>query len=139
MRRNKLEICLHLVWATWDRLPLITKDIQRDLYRYLEGICGKDHCEVLAVGGVTDHVHLLVLFPATLTVADLLGHLKGSSSRFVSDTLLPGEWFAWQGNYGVFSVSRRDRRKVICYIENQAQHHAEGTHWPEAEETCETL
>jgi hypothetical protein len=36
MRRNKLALFLHLVWATWDRLPLITPDIERRLYRNIE-------------------------------------------------------------------------------------------------------
>jgi len=137
MRRNKLEICLHLVWATWDRLPLVTEDIERDVYRYIETVACDDKCEVLALGGTADHVHLLLLFPNTLTVADLMSHLKGGSSRFITQTLKPGEWFAWQGNYEAFSVSRRDRSRVIRYIQNQKQHHADGDFWPEAEETCE--
>ena len=113
MRRNKLEICLHFVWGTWDRLPLVTQDRERDIYRYIETVCKDDKCEVLAIGGMPDHIHLLVLFQNTLSVADLMNHVKGGSSRFVSEQLAPGQWFAWQGNYGAFSVSRRDRNLVI--------------------------
>jgi putative transposase len=139
VRRNKLEICLHFVWGTWDRLPLVTLDRERDLYRYIETVCKGDKCEVLAIGGMPDHVHLLILFQNTLSVADLMNHVKGGSSRFVSEKLAPGQWFAWQSNYGAFSISRRDRNMVIRYINNQKQHHREGTLWPDAEHTCDTF
>jgi len=56
---------------------------------------------------------------------------------FVSERLKPGEWFEWQGNYGAFSVSPRDKNRVILYILNQKQHHADGTLWSGSEETFE--
>ncbi len=139
MRRNKLEICLHFVWATWDRLPLITEDIEREVYRCLEQACRAEGCEVLAVGGMPDHIHLLVAGHNTLTPAQLMNHVKGGSSRFVSETLRPGQWFAWQGNYGCFSISRSHRKGVAEYIQHQKQHHAEGDLWPNAEETSEVF
>lgn len=134
MRRNKLEICLHFVWATWDRLPLVTEEIEREVYRCVEQAYHHEQCEVLAVGGMPDHVHLLLLIHNTITVTDLIGHIKGGSSRFVSEKLRPGEWFAWQANYGCFSISRSHRRRLIEYIQNQKQHHADSDLLPGAEE-----
>jgi len=137
MLKNKLCVCVHSVWATWDRNPLITGDIERGLYRYVKTVCGDDKCEVLAVGGMPDHIHLLVMLSSTVTLSDLMKHVKGGSSRAVSTALKPGVWFAWQGSYGAFSVSRRDIAKTVRYIECQRQHHAEGTLWPGAEESGE--
>ncbi len=114
---------------------MITEAIERDLYRYIESTCRKHQCEVLAIGGMPDHIHLLVVYPSTITIADLVEYAKGSSSHFVTEKLKPGEFFKWQGNYGAFSVSPHDKNRVIRYIENQKQHHAEGTIWPHAEET----
>ncbi len=139
MLKNKLCVCVHFVWATWDRSPLITEDIERGLYRYIKTVCGEDKCKVLAVGGMPDHVHLLILLSSTVTLADLMKHVKGGSSRCVSAALKPGAWFAWQGSYGAFSVSRRDIAKTVQYIECQKQRHAEGTLWPGAEESSEYL
>jgi putative transposase len=136
-RRNKLYIFTHFVWATYDRLPLITQDIEREVYRYIEQVCKEDGCEVFAVGGMPDHMHVLITMPNTIAIGDLMQHIKGGSLRLISKTLKPGEWFKWQRHYAGFSVAIRDRRKVIAYIENQKQHHAEGTLWPEAEETFE--
>ena len=137
MRRNKLDICLHCVWATWDRLPLVTEEIEREVHRCLEQACQDEKCEVLAVGGMPDHVHLLLAIHNTVTVADLMNHVKGGSSRFVSEKLRHGQWFMWQANYGCFSISRSHRRRLIDYIQNQKQHHAEGNLWPAAEEANE--
>lgn len=139
MLKNKLCVAVHFVWATWDRQPLITENSQRDLYRYMETVCRDDRCEVLAVGGMADHVHLLVLLSNTITLADLMKHVKGGSSRFVTKNLKPGSAFAWQGSYSAFSVSRSHLRGVIGYIETQEQHHALGTLWLNAEETTEFL
>jgi putative transposase len=94
-------------------------------------------CPVLAIGGLPDHVHLLVSFTNTLSYADFMKHVKGGSSRFVTQKLKPGEWFQWQENYAVFAVSPRDIRMVTAYILNQKQRHASGNLWPEAEETYE--
>ena len=65
MLKNKLCVAVHFVWATWDRQPLITEDIERGLWRYIETVCTDDHCEVLAIGGMPDHVHLLALLSNT--------------------------------------------------------------------------
>ncbi len=135
MGGNYLRLQVHFVWATWDRLPIIAAAWERRLHRQIAAIAEECHCEVLAVGGMPDHVHLLVMLPSTISVGDLMKRVKGGSSRFVSEALMPGEWFAWQGSYGATVVCDRD--KVIRYIANQKQHHADGTLWPNAEKTQE--
>lgn len=133
MRQNKLCVYLHLVWATWNRMSLIDETIERELYRYLSGVCQKNGCDVLAINGMAEHLHVLIKLPSTITIADLVEQMKGGSSRYVSETLRPGEWFKWQGNYGAFSVSPQDKLKVLNYILNQKRHHSEGTLWLGAE------
>jgi REP element-mobilizing transposase RayT len=137
MRRNKLRLYLHLVWATWDRLPLITPEIERPLYRCIQKEARDIGCKVLALNGIEDHVHLVVSFPATITIADLLKQVKGVSSRFVNDQLSPETQFKWQGSYGAFTVSRWDLTKVTQYVKRQKEHHAARELWPEWEETFE--
>src|SRR4051812_7117209 len=99
IRRLQLHVYLHFVWETRDRLPLLTEEIERDVYRYIADICRDDRCAVLAVGGMPDHVHLLVAMGSTISPDELMQHVKGGSSRFVSEKLRPGNWFAWQDNY----------------------------------------
>lgn len=126
MRRNKLKMFLHLIWGTWDRLPLITPDIERRLLRNIESEARKLGCTVLAINSTEDHIHILVKIPATITVANLLKQLKGVSSHFVNETLRPPFKFKWQDNYGAFTVSRWDVDKIKGYIKRQKEHHRSG-------------
>jgi len=42
--------------------------------------------EALEIGGVEDHVHLLLSLPSTLTIAKAMQLIKGGSSKWVNDT-----------------------------------------------------
>jgi putative transposase len=139
MRRNKLRLYLHLVWAAWDRLPLITPDIERRLYRCIEKEAKDKGCKVLALNGVADHVHLVVSFPTTITIAELVKQVKGVSSHFVNDVLLPPTTFKWQGFYGAFTVSRWDVDQVVQYVKRQKEHHADNDLTAEWEEMFEEI
>ncbi len=123
MRAPFTQLYLHCVWGTWDRLPLITPQVERRLY---EAIAKKAHelkCDVLALGGIEDHVHLLVRLPTTLSVADLLKGVKGASSHLMTHEIAPTEFFKWQGAYGAFTVSKSNVAAVSDYVLNQKTHH----------------
>jgi len=139
MRRNKLSLFLHLVWATWDRLPMITPDVERRLYREIESEALKMRCIVLVLNGTADHVHVVLVIPSTVTIAELTKQIKGASSHFVNEVLCPEMPFKWQGSYGAFTVSRWDVDKIVAYVKNQKQHHADATLLPEWEETFEEV
>lgn len=64
MRQSKIEIYLHFVWATLGRNPFITTEIEREIYRCIENEARQMGCEILALNGMPDHVHLLVKIPA---------------------------------------------------------------------------
>ncbi len=136
-RKSKTHIYVHCVWATKNRLPSISPEIERRLYRCIVEICERLSCTVLAVGGIPDHVHLLVILSPKTSLSELMKNVKGGSSHFVSTELFSHERFDWQDHYGAFSIALRDREKVIAYIANQKQCHADGTLYPEAEEIDE--
>ncbi|MBW4609192.1 MAG: IS200/IS605 family transposase [Hassallia sp. WJT32-NPBG1] len=123
MRANFTQLYLHSVWATWDRLPLITSDIQKPIYAAIIRQCEQLGCTLIAVGGIEDHVHLLTGLPPTLSVSDFIKNIKGSSSHFVTHEIKPGDFFKWQGSYGAFTVSHDGIDEVAEYIRNQAIHH----------------
>ena len=137
MRRNRISVFVHFVWATWDRLPLITPEMEERLYRNIAASAVSLGCKVLAVNGVTNHVHVLLSLPSTVTIAGVVKKMKGASSHFVNDQLQPATGFKWQGHYGAFSVSRWDLPKLIAYIENQKEHHASGDLWDDIEDVFE--
>ena len=123
MRSNFTQMYLHCVWATWDRLPLITPNIQKVVYAAIIKQCEQLKCTVIAIGGIEDHVHLLTGFPSSLTVSNLIKKIKGSSSHLITHEIKPDEFFKWQGSYGAFTVSHEMLDKVANYIRNQEIHH----------------
>lgn len=137
MRRSKVEIYLHLVWATRGREPWLTGTTLRAAHRCIQSEAQELGCDVLALGGMPDHVHLLAKVPSSVSAAALAKQVKGVSSRLVSERVAPGSGFGWQEGYGVFSVSRSHVKRVKAYVLNQEAHHATGHTWPEWEETDE--
>ena len=127
MRRADVVVFLHIVWATWDRLPLLTPEIEREVQRAIGAKVEELGAQLVAIGGIEDHVHLLVRLPATLTVADLVKQVKGASSHLVTHGLGPGHVFKWQGAYGAVSVCPDDVAQVSDYIARQREHHADRT------------
>jgi putative transposase len=126
-RRSYLAHTLHLIWSTQKRQAFITPDIEDRLYDFLGGVARRKGCDVLAIGRTGNHVHLLVAFPATIRLCDLLRDLKAGSSHFMLETLKPDTWFDWQDSYASITVSPSHRKLIIAYIRNQKQHHADGT------------
>jgi REP element-mobilizing transposase RayT len=126
MRHNKLALYLHLVWATWDRLPLIKPEIERRLLRNIESEALGQGCTVLAINCTEDHVHVFLAMPTTVSIADLVKQMKGVSSHFANDELKLAYQFKWQGSYGAFTVSRWDVDKIKQYVKSQKEHHATG-------------
>ncbi|BDI28348.1 transposase [Capsulimonas corticalis] len=133
MRATHTELFVHLVWATWDRLPFITADIRPNVYRLLKDECEKQGGEVLEVGGVADHVHVLVRIPATVTVAWMVKQMKAVSSYALNIASQNGNIFKWQGAYGAFTLRRQDIGYIRAYIQNQEAHHRERTLDPDLE------
>ena len=137
MRQTKAEIYLHLVWGTKHRQPWITPELERAVYRCIEKEVLRLKCQLLAIGGIADHVHLLVKTPTTLAVAKLANQVKGISSHMVHDQFPGNEAFDWQDGYGVFSVGVNQVPPVRDYVLNQKEHHANGPIYPRWEETDE--
>ncbi len=128
-RNNYIRVPVHFVWATHERMPLLPDDgeDERKLWRYIEALAQQKRCDVLAIGGMPDHIHLLVNLHNTISMAELMKFVKGSSSRFVSQELRRGGWFNWQNHYGAKAVCPDALDTCIRYIANQKQHHADGT------------
>ena len=94
----------HLVWATKERQPLINPEKETTLYHYIISKADSLGCIVHAIGGVEDHIHLLVSIPPTLAIADFVRNLKGSSSHYLNQLTVSANKFGWQEGYGVFSL-----------------------------------
>ena len=112
----------HLVFSTKNRARHIDVGWQPRLHEYLGGIIRTMGGISLVVGGVRDHVHMLVTLKPVHRISDVLRDLKKSSSKWVHDEIGQRE-FAWQEGYGAFTVSRSNIPSVKKYIEHQEDHH----------------
>ena len=126
-RRSYLSLGVHLIWSTKERHPLITLEIEARLYDFFAAVARRRGCDVLAIGGTENHVHLLLTQPTTIRLCDLIRELKAGSSRLIQTTLKPDTWFDWQNNYAAIAVSPSHRKCIIACVKNQKQHHADGT------------
>ena len=116
--------CLvHVVFSTAQRRPLISEQIRDRLHAYLGGIARENGMAAIAVGGVADHVHILLSLPRTNSVAKAVQLLKGGSSKWLNDNFTGPGQFAWQEGYGAFSIGISQREKTVAYIKSQADHH----------------
>ncbi|MGI8912715.1 MAG: IS200/IS605 family transposase [Chloroflexota bacterium] len=127
MRGPLTQVLVHIVWATWDRLPLIVPNIEDRLVACLADEARGLRCSPMAIGGMADHVHVLIAIHPTVAVARLVQQLKGVSSHLINHELDSPAGFKWQGAYGAFSVSPDAAPFVARYIALQKQHHAKGT------------
>jgi REP element-mobilizing transposase RayT len=120
-----LSLHYHLVFGTKNREPWIASSWQSRLHEYLGGtISGLDGFSQ-GVGGVADHVHLLIGLKATHCLADVVRELKKASSNWVHDEIGLGS-FAWQEGYAAFTVSPTACAAVQGYIAHQEEHHRTG-------------
>jgi REP element-mobilizing transposase RayT len=122
MPSTYLSLHYHIVFSTKRREPLIADRWITRLHEYLGGTVNGLDGFSQGVGGVADHVHLLVGLKATHCLADFMRELKKSSSAWVHEKIGVPE-FAWHEGYAAFTVSPTARGGVKGYLANQAEHH----------------
>ena len=111
---------VHCVFSTKNRENTIPVELQPRLWAYLIGIAKNLQITIMAVGGMPNHIHLLISVPPAMTLSVAVQKLKANSSRWMSEQ---GVQFEWQKGYAAFSVSPSLVETVATYIRNQEQHH----------------
>ncbi len=130
------RIYYHFVWATSERRPLITPNIEPLVYGYMIGKAHALGCIVHAIGGVADHAHLVASVPPRLAVAEFVRNVKGATAHHVNHSNLALKTaFAWQRGYGVFSYEQNGLDIVVAYVRNQKEHHQQNNVRPDLEST----
>jgi REP element-mobilizing transposase RayT len=121
MPQSLSDVNIHFVFGTKDRAPFITDDIAPELHGYIGGIIRAEKCVPLAVGGMADHVHLLISISRETSLAELVRVIKSGSSKWMHEK--GHRDFAWQSGYAASSVSQSNVGSVRSYIAQQAEHH----------------
>lgn len=121
MPQSLSQVLVHAVFSTKNREPVIPPSVRPRLHAYLATVLDEIGCPSLQVGGTGDHIHALFSLSRTVTLADVIRHIKTGSSQWMKQQL--GCDFSWQAGYGTFSVASSQKATVIKYIQTQESHH----------------
>ncbi len=117
------SLTYHIIFSTKYRKPRIDDAWKDDLYSYIGGIIRSEKGQLLEIGGIPDHIHILAGFHPTVAVSDMLQHIKGGSSKWINNEKKSRERFEWQAGYGAFTVSQSQVPTVRQYVQRQDEHH----------------
>ncbi len=123
MPQSLSSVLIHLVFSTKNRQTFITPVIEPELFKYLATELRNMDCPSLAINGTTDHVHILFALSRTMTIANIVKSIKGSTSRWIKTRSTELRSFEWQAGYGAFSIGRSQVEQVTRYIARQKVHH----------------
>jgi REP element-mobilizing transposase RayT len=127
MGQSLSQLYVHLVFSTKHREPWLDTKVQDRLFPYLAAALNRQDCPAIKVGGHVDHVHLLFHLHRTKAASDVVGSIKGESSKWMKREVPTSTGFAWQAGFGLFSVSASQVGDVSDYIGRQSEHHRKMT------------
>ena len=113
----------HLVWSTKNRQNSIEKSFQKRLYDYMGGVIKEHKGYLLEIGGIANHVHLLLSLSNLDNYSSIIRNVKAGSSHWIRRTIPAAKEFEWQEGYGSFVVQFANIEFVKKYIANQEEHH----------------
>ena len=124
MPQSLARIYVHIVYATKLRYPYFQdRDIRRESHKYIAKIIQEKDSFPVIVNGVDNHIHILCHLSKNISIAELVGAVKRSSSKWLKTKGGVFSDFSWQRGYAAFSVGEKHNKRLKKYIENQEEHH----------------
>jgi putative transposase len=123
MPQSLSNVIVHIIFSTKNREPWLDSAIRSRMHSYLATICRDLDAEILCVGGVADHVHIVTTLPRTVSQAQLIEGIKKPSSKWIKTLDARYRGFSWQRGYAAFSVSESQLKTVVQYAQHQEEHH----------------
>jgi putative transposase len=127
MANTYTQMYIQIVFAVKRRQNLIQKKWKDELHKYICGIVNGKGQKVYAIGGVEDHIHILVSIKPNIAISDLVRDIKANSSKWINENEFVRGKFQWQEGFGAFSYAQSQLDTVIAYINNQEKHHEKRT------------
>ena len=117
------KLIYHIVFRTKRSVKSVNQANERDLYAYIYGIANKYNSYVYRIGGMPDHIHILLDLPPTVALSDFMRELKKSSSIWMKESGMFPMFDGWGEGFAAFSYSQNDVETITKYIMNQKEHH----------------
>ena len=137
MANTYTQLYTHVVFHTKSTGVVMREEDLARVFQYIGGIIRTEGSIPFAVGGVADHVHILMTLPKTVAMSDLVRAIKAKSSKWLKSVADYYESFQWQEGYGAFSVSPSLMDRTTRYIFGQAEHHRTKSYQEEYRKTLE--
>lgn len=119
MPQSLSQVVIHVIFSTKHRTPWLNENLRKSLFAYLATVLKSDGHVPILIGGHDDHMHLLFGLARTVSISEVIKHLKVSSSVWIKQEFENRGDFAWQSGYGVFAVAYPSVGAVMHYISNQ--------------------
>ncbi|MEZ5422355.1 MAG: IS200/IS605 family transposase [Pyrinomonadaceae bacterium] len=123
MANTYSQIYVQVVFAVYGRENLIAREWKGELYKFITGVVKNHGQKLLAINGVSDHIHILLNIQPNIALSDLVRDIKANSSRWINEKRLVRGKFQWQEGFGAFSYSSSQIDDVIDYIQKQEERH----------------
>ena len=123
MANTYSQIYIQTVFAVEGRLSVIKPEFKEDLFKYITGIVKNQGQKLIAINGMSDHVHILIGLRPAMALADLVQEIKADSTNFINRKKWVRGRFNWQEGYGALSYGHSQLDTIIRYIQNQEKHH----------------
>ena len=122
-----LQVYYHVVWSTQQRRDAIRGEFEAELFASILVAAQRLGATVHAIGGTTDHLHVVLSIPPAIAVASAIGQLKGVSAHLANRRSDVAGRFAWERGYGLFTLGPRQLARAVAYVKGQKEHHAQAT------------
>jgi REP element-mobilizing transposase RayT len=122
MSHTYCSLLFHCVFSTKERRKRIVPEIQPRLWAYMGGVAREHQMTALSIGGIEDHVHILLSLSSSTSIAAAMREIKSASSHWMHETCAMDD-FEWQEGYGAFSIGCSQIPDTLAYIASQQEHH----------------
>ena len=117
------RLLYHIVFRTKYGRNTIPELYEKELYAYMMGIINNKKSKLYRIGGMENHIHLLVDIHPTYAISDFMKELKEYSSKWLSSNQNFPHFEGWAVSFAAFTYNLNDKQTIIDYIKNQKEHH----------------
>ena len=120
---SKVTALYHIVFCTKRRQQTIPLPLKNDLYRFIWSIVNKSNSKLLRIGGISNHVHMLIDLHPMVNLSDLMRTIKANTSNWMKSDPRFSLFQGWASEYFASTIAPESKDRVIKYIMTQEEHH----------------
>ncbi|MFZ4456185.1 MAG: IS200/IS605 family transposase [Bacteroidales bacterium] len=117
------RLLYHIVFRTKYGNNTIPEEHETELYAYMMGIINNKKSKLYRIGGMPNHIHILVDIHPSFAVSDFMRDLKEHSSKWLKANPNFPNFEGWAVSFAAFSYSVNEKQVIVDYIKNQKEHH----------------